>query len=94
MKLGQLQEEIPKASLRASADLSTDFKAIILETEHRKISLFMRLFWQEHKKYLQYSQNSASYHSMNPDTDVKTVNLFSSVKCFIYLISDVPHYFW
>ena len=31
---------------------------------------------------------------MNPDTDVtyQTVNLYSSDKCFIYLISDVPHY--
>ena len=30
---------------------------------------------------------------MNPDTDVtyRTVNLFSSDKRFIYLISDVPH---
>ena len=30
---------------------------------------------------------------MNPDADVKyqTVNLFSSDKCFIYFISDVPH---
>ena len=38
----------------------------------------MRLFWQEHQKYLQYSQNSATYHPMNPDSDVKTVNLISS----------------
>ena len=31
---------------------------------------------------------------MKPDTDVtyQTVNLYSSDKCFIYLISDVPHY--
>ena len=31
---------------------------------------------------------------MNPDADVtyQTVNLFSSDKCFIYFISDVPHY--
>ena len=30
---------------------------------------------------------------MNPDADVthQTVNLFSSDKCFIYFISDVPH---
>ena len=33
---------------------------------------------------------------MNPDADVtyQTVNLFSSDKCFIYFISDVPHYIW
>ena len=37
MKLGQLQEEISKASLLVSADLSNDFKAIILETDQRKI---------------------------------------------------------
>ena len=65
IKLGQLQEEISKASLRVSADLSNDFKSIIFETNQRKISPFMRLFW---------------------------FNLFSSDKCFIYFISDVPHY--
>ena len=54
----------------------------------------MRLFWEEQQKYLQSSQNNATYLPMNPDTDVthQTVNLFSSDKCFIYFISDVPHY--
>ena len=35
------------------------------------------------------------YHPMNPDADVtyQTVNLFSSDKCFISFISDVPHTF-
>ena len=37
MKLGQLQEKISKASLPVSADLSNDFKSIILETDQRKI---------------------------------------------------------
>ena len=37
MKLEQLQEEIPKASLPVSADLSNDFKSIILEIDQRKI---------------------------------------------------------
>ena len=37
MKLGQLQEEITKASLPVSADLSNDFTSIILETDQRKI---------------------------------------------------------
>ena len=52
MKLGQLQEEISKASLPISADLSNDFKSIIFETDQRKISPFMRLFWEEQQKYL------------------------------------------
>ena len=52
MKLGQLQEEISKASLPVSADLSNDFKSIIFETDQRKISPFMRLFWEEQQKYL------------------------------------------
>ena len=75
MKLGQLQEEISKASLPVSADLSNDFKSIILETDQSKISPFIRLFWKE-QKYLQSSQNNATYHPMNPDTDVtyQTVN--------------------
>ena len=64
MKLGQLQEEISKASLPVSADLSNDFKSIILETDQRKISNFMRLFWDEQQKYLQSSPNNVKYHPM------------------------------
>ena len=37
MKLGQLQEEISKAFLPVSSDLSNDFKSIILETDQRKV---------------------------------------------------------
>ena len=50
MKLGPLQEEISQASLPDSVDLSNDFKSIILETDQRKISPFMRLFWEEQQK--------------------------------------------
>ena len=52
MKLGQLQGEISKASLPVSDDLSNEFKSIILETDQRKISPFMRLFWEKQQKYL------------------------------------------
>ena len=48
MKLGQLQVKISKAYLPVSAD----FKSIIFETDERKISPFMRLFWEEQQKYL------------------------------------------
>ena len=94
MKLGELHEEISKASLPVSADLSNDFKSIILETDQRKLSPFMRLFWEEQQKFLQSSQNNGTYHPMNHDTAVtyKTVNIFSSDKCFICFISHVPHY--
>ena len=37
MQFGQLQKEISKASLPVSADLSNDFKSVILETDQRKI---------------------------------------------------------
>ena len=37
MKPGQRQEEITKASLPVSADLSNDLKSIILETDQRNI---------------------------------------------------------
>ena len=43
MKLGQ----ISKASLPVSADLSNDFRSIILETYQKKILPLMRLFWEE-----------------------------------------------
>ena len=36
-KLGQLQEEISKASLPVSAGLCNNYKSIILETDQRKI---------------------------------------------------------
>ena len=36
-KLGQLQQEITKASLPVSADLSNDFRSINLETDQKKI---------------------------------------------------------
>ena len=54
----------------------------------------MRLILEEQEKYLQSFINDATYYPMKPDTDVtyQTVNLFSSGKCFIYFISDVPHY--
>ena len=52
MKLGQLQEEISKASLPVKADLSNDFKSIIFETDQRKILPFLGLFWEEQQKYL------------------------------------------
>ena len=90
----KLQEETSNTSLPVSADLSNDFKSIILETDQRKISPFMRLFWEEQQKYLQSSQNNATYRSiMNAVTDAtyQTVNLFSSDKCFIYFIPDAPH---
>ena len=80
-----------------NADLSNGFKSIILETDQRKFSPFMRLlFLEEQQKYLKPSQNNGTYHPMNLDTDItyQTVNLFSSDKCFIYFISDAPHCIW
>ena len=37
MKLGQLKEEISKASLPVSGDLCNNYKSTILETDQRKI---------------------------------------------------------
>ena len=93
MKLWQLQEEISKVSLPVSDDLSNDFESIFLETDQRKNSPFMRLFWEEQQKYLQSSENNATCHPVNIVT-YRTVNLFSSDKCFIYFIPDVPHNIW
>ena len=79
-----------------SADLSNNFKSIILIKEKRpqKNVPFVRLILEEQQKYLHSSQNNATFHPMNSDDDVtyQTVNLFSSDKCFIYFIFDVPHY--
>ena len=56
----------------------------------------MRLILEEQQKYLQSFINNATYHPMNSDADAtyQTVNLFSSDKCFVYFISDVPHHIW
>ena len=56
----------------------------------------MRLNLEEQQKFLQSFINNATYHPMSPDANVtyQTVNLFSPDKCFIYFISDVPHYIW
>ena len=72
-KLGQLQEQISKASLPVSGNLL------------RKNLSFMRLILEEQQKYLQSFINNATYHPMNPGADVtnQTVNLFTSDKCFI-----------
>ena len=48
MKLEQLQEEISKASLSDSADLSNDIKSIILELFWK---LFLELFWNYFEKF-------------------------------------------
>ena len=55
---------------------------------------FMKLILEEHQKYLELFINNATYHPMNSEADItyQTVNLFRSDKCFIYFISDVPHY--
>ena len=78
MTFGQLQEKISKASLPVRADLSSDFESIIMETDPRKISPFMRLFWEEQQKYLQSSQNNATYHS--------TLILMLHIRQPIYLV--------
>ena len=52
LKLGQLQKKVSKASLSVSADLSNDFKLIIIETDQINISPFMSLFCQEQQKHL------------------------------------------
>ena len=62
MQLRQFHKEISKASLPVSADLSNDLKSIILETDQRKISPLMRLFWEEQLKYLQSSPNNVKYY--------------------------------
>ena len=100
MKFGQLQEKISKASLPVRADLSNGFESIILETDQRKISPFMRLFRESQQKYLQSSQNNATYHSTlilmlhirQPIYLVLTNVLFSSFLMFhIHLIKLELH---
>ena len=57
----------------------------------RKITLHEVSFGRAAKIY---TINNATYHPMNPGADVayQRVNLCSSDKCFIYFVSNVPHY--
>ena len=56
MKLGQLQDEISKASLPVSADLCNNFKSIILETDQRKLTLHEVSFEGVEKIYTVFYQ--------------------------------------
>ena len=77
---------------KTHARISQTFSERLKQT--KKILPFMRSILEEQQKYLQSFVNNATYHPMNSDADATchTVNLFSSDKCFIYFISDVPHY--
>ena len=52
----------------------------------------MRLILEEQQQYLQFFINNVTYHHMNPDGDFIYQTVNCSDKCFIYFISDVPHY--
>ena len=51
MKLGQLQEDISKAYLPVSVDLSNDFKSIILGTDQKKFT-HHQVILKEQQNYL------------------------------------------
>ena len=71
MMFGKHQEEMSKAPLAASVDLSNEFKSITFGTDQRNVSSFMWLIWEEQQKYLESSQINATCHPRNPDTDVR-----------------------
>ena len=67
MMFGKHQEEMSKAPLAASVDLSNEFKSITFGTDQRNVSSFMWLIWEEQQKYLESSQINATCHPRNPD---------------------------
>ena len=65
---------------------------IILETNQRKISSFMRLFWEEQQKHLQSSENNATYHA----TLILMLHIRQSI-CLVLtniLSTSFQHYIW
>ena len=62
--MDNFKRKYQKHFLPVSADLGNEFESVILETDRRKISPFMRLFWEEQPKYLQSSQNNVKYYPM------------------------------
>ena len=79
VKLEQLQDEISKASLSVSADISNDIKSITLEADQRKISPPWGKFWSSSKNI--YNLLSIMLH-ITP----WTLMLMLHIRQWIYLV--------
>ena len=60
----KIKEELLKSSLPVQKDLDQDLQDIFNSVDERKISPFMKLFWEEQMKYLKSTPSQARYHPM------------------------------
>ena len=64
VKIEELQYEIKKHSVTVTPDLHTDLQDIFNNYDKRKISPFMKLFWEEQLKSINMSASQVRYHPM------------------------------
>lgn len=58
----KLQSIIEKSAVATTDSLDKDLKSIMSNTDPKKVSPFMKFFWQEQQKYLQSSSTGVRYH--------------------------------
>ena len=64
VKIEELQYEIKKHSGTVTPDLHNDLQDIFNNCDKRKISPFMKLFWEEQLKSINMSASQVRYHPM------------------------------
>ena len=63
-EIESVKQELEKASVPVQKHLDKDLQDIFNQCDKRRISPFMKLFWEEQMKYLQSSPSQARYHPM------------------------------
>ena len=63
-KFDELQSEIKKLPMEASAELGDDMVTIMSDVDQSKISPFMKFSWEEQHKYLKSPSTGIRYHPM------------------------------
>ena len=60
----ELRNELTKSAVPVTSNLDGDLKNIFKSCDERKLSPFMKLFWEEQMKYLQCPSSEVRYHPM------------------------------
>ena len=60
-----MRNALDSNSKKVSSELSSDFQKLFLQCNEKEVPLFMKLFWEEHQKYISSSSpTSIRYHPM------------------------------
>ena len=63
-ELVKMRDEIQSKSMSVDSNLSDDLIKIMSGTDQKEVPPFMKLFWEEQKKYLSSSKKGVRYHPM------------------------------